>query len=100
MRISLDRRHSPTMIRCMSQRQARISLGLLLAINLFNYVDRSVLFSVQETVRTQFQASRAEMGWLVTAFLVTYMLLSPIFGYLADRYSRWMLIGIGVTFWS
>ena len=40
------------------------------------------------------------MGWLVLAFLVTYMLLSPVFGFLADRFSRWLLIGIGVTLWS
>jgi MFS family permease len=79
---------------------ARAALVLLLLINLFNYIDRSILFSVQETIRTEFKASNAAMGWLVTGFLVTYMLLSPLFGWLADRYSRWMLIGIGVTFWS
>jgi MFS family permease len=28
------------------------------------------------------------------------MLLSPVFGFLADRFSRWLLIGIGVTLWS
>ncbi len=79
---------------------ARPALILLLLINLFNYIDRSILFSVQETVRTEFGASNAAMGWLVTGFLVTYMILSPLFGWLADRYSRWLLIGIGVTFWS
>jgi MFS transporter, Spinster family, sphingosine-1-phosphate transporter len=79
---------------------ARVALVLLLLINLFNYIDRSILFSVQETIRQEFHASNAAMGWLVTGFLVTYMILSPLFGWLADRYSRWMLIGIGVTFWS
>ena len=83
-----------------SARQARISLSLPLAINLFNYVDRSILYSVQETVRLQFGVSSSAVGWLVLAFLVTYMLLSPVFGWLADRYSRWMLIGIGVALWS
>jgi MFS transporter, Spinster family, sphingosine-1-phosphate transporter len=81
-------------------RQARLALGLLLAINLFNYVDRTILAQVQESIRIDFHASSSAMGWLVTAFLVTYMLLSPIFGWLGDRFSRWMLIGIGVTFWS
>jgi len=85
----------------MSQRrQARISLVLLLAINLFNYVDRQVLSSVQETIRLQFNVSSGAMGWLATAFLLTYMLLSPIFGWLGDRFSRWLLIGIGVLLWS
>jgi MFS family permease len=79
---------------------ARLALILLLAINLFNYVDRSILYSVQEAIRTDFHVSSSAMGWLVLAFLVTYMLLSPVFGWLADRYSRWLLIGIGVTFWS
>jgi len=81
-------------------RQARIALALLLGINLFNYVDRSILYSVQEAVRLDFSATSSQMGTLVFAFLVTYMLLSPLFGWLGDRYSRWMLIGIGVTFWS
>lgn len=82
------------------QRQARLALALLLGINLFNYVDRSILYSVQEAVRLDFGVSSSAMGWLVLAFLVTYMLLSPVFGFLADRFSRWMLIGVGVTLWS
>jgi MFS family permease len=79
---------------------ARLSLVLLLLINMFNYIDRSILYSVQETIRVEFRVSSSAMGWLVLAFLVTYMSLSPIFGWLADRYSRWTLIGVGVTFWS
>jgi MFS family permease len=63
-------------------------------------MDRSILYSVQETVRLQFGVSSSAIGWLVLAFLVTYMLLSPVFGWLADRYSRWMLIGVGVAVWS
>lgn len=73
---------------------------LLLGINLFNYVDRYILAQVSETIRVEFSATSAAMGALSFAFLVTYMLLSPVFGWLADRYSRWMLIGIGVSFWS
>jgi MFS family permease len=83
-----------------SLRNARLALALLLGINLFNYVDRSILYSVQEAVRLDFGVSSSAMGLLVLAFLVTYMLLSPVFGFLADRFSRWMLIGIGVTLWS
>src|SRR5437762_3251196 len=79
---------------------ARAALALLLAINLFNYVDRSILYSLIETVREEFHTTKAAMGWLVTGFLVTYMLLSPVFGWLADRYSRWALIGVGVILWS
>jgi len=40
------------------------------------------------------------MGWAATAFLISYMVISPVFGWLADRTSRWLLVGIGVTLWS
>src|ERR1700677_5174041 len=88
------------MMPAMAQRQARLSLILLLAINLFNYVDRSVLFSVQEVIRLEFHTTSSAIASLVSAFLITYMLLSPVFGWLADRYPRWVLVGIGVTLWS
>lgn len=79
---------------------ARAALILLLAINLFNYVDRSILYAVAEVVRGEFDVSKGAIGGLVTAFLVTYMLLSPVFGWLGDRKSRWLIIGIGVILWS
>jgi MFS family permease len=84
---------------------ARISLALLLSINLINYIDRSNLSAVEEQVRAQFfrpddPDAKAWMGSLATAFLVTYMLMAPLFGWLADRMKRWAIIGLGVTLWS
>jgi MFS family permease len=40
------------------------------------------------------------MGWLATAFFVSYMIFSPVFGWLGDRMSRWLLVGVGVILWS
>jgi MFS family permease len=34
------------------------------------------------------------------AFMVTYMVGAPLFGRLAERHSRWVLIGVGVVLWS
>ena len=82
---------------------ANWSLALLLAINLFNYVDRQVLSAVESKIETdpQFHGiTQAKMGWAATAFLLSYMLIAPIFGWLADRMSRWILVGIGVVIWS
>jgi MFS family permease len=79
---------------------ARTALVLLLAINLFNYVDRYILAALEDPIRNEFGVSKAHMGWLVTAFLLTYMIISPLFGWLADRMPRWALIGIGVILWS
>jgi MFS family permease len=84
---------------------ARKALTLLLAINLFNYVDRYVLAAVEPKVQEQFFRSsdpNAEflMGSLATAFMVSYMLAAPVFGWLADRMSRWLLVGVSVLLWS
>src|SRR5881394_1055980 len=79
---------------------ARAALVLLLGINLFNYVDRQVLAAVEPLIREHFGVSQAKMGWLATAFLVSYMLCSPIFGWMGDRTSRWKLVAVGVILWS
>ncbi len=79
---------------------ARWSLCLLLAINLFNYVDRQVLSAVVAKVQEEFGCSDEAAGWLGTAFMVSYMCFAPLFGWLAERFNRWTLIGIGVILWS
>jgi MFS family permease len=43
---------------------------------------------------------KLKLGSLTTAFFVTYMLLSPVFGRLGDTWSRWALVGLGVIVWS
>ncbi|MGL4552311.1 MAG: MFS transporter, partial [Gemmataceae bacterium] len=91
------------------------ALLLLVLINLFNYIDRQVLASVEPHVRKEFfppvlnpatgemeepADAKELMGWLAFAFLATYMLLAPVFGALATRMSRWWLIAAGVVVWS
>src|SRR5213075_3383836 len=72
--------------------------------NLFNYVDRYVLASVLPTLKHEFLAGdpnqNGKAGLWTTAFLVSYMFTAPIFGWLADRFSRWILIGSSVALWS
>ena len=83
---------------------ARTALALLLAINLFNYIDRYVLASLLPTLKHQFLVGdpnqNGKAGLWTTAFLISYMCTAPIFGWLADRFSRWILIGISVAIWS
>jgi MFS transporter, Spinster family, sphingosine-1-phosphate transporter len=84
---------------------SRAALTVLLAINLFNYLDRFILVAVEPNIRAAFFAkddpnAMGATGLLATAFLVSYMVAAPIFGYLADRMSRWLLIGIAVGLWS
>ena len=86
---------------------ARAALLLLLAINLFNYIDRYVVASVEPQIAKAFfggkandAATLAKTGSLATAFLVSYLITAPILGWLADRMSRWLLVGLSVAIWS
>jgi MFS family permease len=104
---------------------ARPALALLLFINLFNYVDRQVLAAVVPSIEHSFFGAGASggsstlqaiqdwcrvhlgfkpelalIGVLSMAFMVLYMIGAPIFGRLAERYSRWVLVGVGVVLWS
>ena len=81
------------------------ALSLLLAINLFNYIDRQVLAAVEPEIRQTFfaagdQNAMTKTGFLGTAFLITYMLSAPLLGFLADRMSRWIIVGSAVILWS
>src|SRR6201982_2578980 len=82
---------------------ARTALFLLLAINLFNYIDRQVLAAVEPDIRATFFAANdvnamTKTGLLGDAFFVTYMVSAPILGLLADRFSRWIIVGSAVIF--
>lgn len=75
-------------------------LGLLVLLNLFNYIDRYNLPPVVGQIQEQFDVNKAQTGTLATGFLVVYMLTAPIFGWMADRYSRWVLVGVGMLIQS
>jgi MFS transporter, Spinster family, sphingosine-1-phosphate transporter len=84
---------------------ARNALWLLVGINLFNYIDRFVLAAVEPNIRATFFAAgdpnaMAKTGTLAPAFLITYMLAAPVLGFLADRVSRWLVVGVCVILWS
>ena len=84
---------------------ANLALALLIGINLFNYIDRQVLAAILDSIEKKFlpengPSNASWLGLLTSVFLVSYMVFAPIFGWLADRMSRWWLIGIGVIVWS
>src|SRR5882757_9709486 len=79
------------------------ALVVLTLINMFNYIDRYVVPPLFESLRRDpimGHPSDAQLGTLMTAFLVVYMVTSPLFGTLGDRMSRMRLIAFGVALWS
>src|SRR5438128_11712775 len=84
---------------------AHSALLLLLGINLFNYIDRQILAALDPDIRASFFASgdvnaMTKTGLLGDAFFVPYMTSALIIGLLADRFSRWIIIGSAVILWS
>lgn len=84
---------------------ARMSLALLLGLNLMNYIDRSVLAAVEPLISRELfpdgaKDAQFKMGLLATAFLVSYMVSAPVFGWLGDKWRRWPIIGIGAILFS
>lgn len=78
----------------------RYALGLLLAVNLLNYIDRQVLFAVFPLIKADLDITDTELGLLGSAFMVSYMVIAPVFGWLGDHWDRVKLASAGVVVWS
>ena len=82
-------------------RSASFGLGVLSFINLFSYLDRYVVSALIESLKhSDLGLSDANLGSLMSGFLVVYTLTAPVFGALGDRRSRPRLIAQGVACWS
>ena len=79
---------------------AVFAVTVLTLMNLLNYLDRWVPAAVKDLFKQDLDLSDAETSLPFTAFVIVYMLASPIFGGLADRAPRRLLIALGVALWS
>ncbi|KAA0890358.1 spinster family MFS transporter [Oryzomonas rubra] len=78
----------------------RYALGLLLTVNLLNYIDRQVLFAVFPLIKIDLRLSDTALGFLGSAFMLSYLLFAPLFGWLGDHWSRTKLAAGGLVVWS
>lgn len=64
--------------------------------------DKAIVFlaGVLEDIQKYYGLGNASDGLLQTVFIGTYMIFSPIFGYLGDRYNRKYIMAGGIFFWS
>lgn len=77
------------------------ALGVLAVINLLSYLDRFLVAALSESLKqAHLGLTDANLGTLMSGFLVVYTLVAPIFGYWGDRVSRPKLIALGVGIWS
>ncbi len=82
---------------------AWIAVGVLWIVVMLNYFDRQLLAVLNSSItegENGIEMSQAQFGTVTSAFLVVYALLSPIGGYLSDRFSRKFIILCSLVVWS
>lgn len=77
-------------------------VALLMPVALLNYMDRQMLAAMKFSLMTDIPDIGSEANWgkVLALFKWTYAFLSPVGGYLADRFSRKHVIAVSLAAWS
>ncbi len=78
----------------------KVILLILLLINLFNYIDRQVLFAVFPLLSKDLNLNDAQLGLLGSVFMIVYTLTAPIIGYFAAKSPRYIWLSVCAVLWS
>jgi MFS transporter, Spinster family, sphingosine-1-phosphate transporter len=76
------------------------ALAVLFSMNLLNYVDRYSFFAAGSKIQPALNIDDYWFGWVGASFMIVYTIVSPMMGWLGDRYNRKALLAGGVGLWS
>ena len=83
-----------------SRAKPHFALGVLTLINFLNYMDRYLVAAILPQIEKAFAIDHKHAGLLGTIFIVVYLAVAPLSGYLGDRMPRKVLVAISVAIWS
>lgn len=82
---------------------AWLAVVVLWVVVMLNYFDRQLLAVLNTSITSGengIEMTQGQFGLVTSAFLVVYALLSPVGGYLADKFSRKFIILCSLVVWS
>lgn len=82
---------------------AWIAVAVLWVVVMLNYFDRQLLAVLNKSITSGengIAMTQSQFGLVTSAFLVVYALLSPVGGFLADKFSRKFIILCSLVVWS
>ncbi len=91
---------APVRVSSATRRRQWISVGLLIAAGVVNYVDRSTLAIANHTIAGEMHLSATQMGALLSAFAWSYALCQLPVGAITDRIGPHIMLSAGMTLWS
>ena len=85
-----------------TKRTAWLVVALLMPVALLNYLDRQMLAAMKFSVMADITSIGSEENWgiMLGQFKWVYAFLSPVGGYVADRFSRRFTICASLFIWS
>jgi len=77
-----------------------LTLTMLVAAGLVNFLDRSSLSIALNSIRAEMHLSATQIGGLIAAFSLAYGFSQLPVGPLLDRFGAWRIVGAGLGVWS